>query len=63
VVGARFACPEVEWSLTLSNGSSVLLRHLFGEGWTRVRTTRVTAWVNANHDHLRLWYVFGEKRR
>jgi len=32
---ARFACPEVEWSLTLSNGSSVLLRRLVGEGWTR----------------------------
>jgi enoyl-CoA hydratase/carnithine racemase len=32
---ARFACPEVEWSLTLSNGSSVLLRQLIGEGWTR----------------------------
>lgn len=32
---ARFACPEVEWSLTLSNGSSVLLRELIGEGWTR----------------------------
>ncbi len=32
---ARFACPEVEWSLTLSNGSSVLLRRAIGEGWTR----------------------------
>jgi enoyl-CoA hydratase/carnithine racemase len=32
---ARFACPEVEWSLTLSNGSSLLLRRLIGEGWTR----------------------------
>jgi enoyl-CoA hydratase/carnithine racemase len=32
---ARFACPEVEWSLTLSNGSSVLMRQLVGEGWTR----------------------------
>jgi enoyl-CoA hydratase/carnithine racemase len=32
---ARFACPEVEWSLTLSNGSSVLLRRLIGEGWAR----------------------------
>lgn len=32
---AKFACPEVEWSLTLSNGSSVLLRQLIGEGWTR----------------------------
>jgi enoyl-CoA hydratase/carnithine racemase len=32
---ARFACPEVEWNLTLSSGSSVLLRHLIGEGWTR----------------------------
>jgi enoyl-CoA hydratase len=32
---ARFACPEVEWSLTLSNGSSVLLRRLVGEGWAR----------------------------
>jgi enoyl-CoA hydratase/carnithine racemase len=32
---ARFACPEVEWSLTLSNGSSVLMRQLIGEGWTR----------------------------
>jgi len=32
---ARFACPEVEWSLTLSNGSSVLLRRVVGEGWAR----------------------------
>ena len=32
---ARFACPEVEWSLTLSNGSSVLLRRAIGESWTR----------------------------
>jgi enoyl-CoA hydratase/carnithine racemase len=32
---ARFACPEVQWSLTLSNGSSVLLRRLVGEGWAR----------------------------
>ena len=32
---ARFACPEVAWSLTLSSGSSVLLRQLIGEGWTR----------------------------
>ena len=32
---ARFACPEVKWSLTLSNGSSVLLRRLVGDGWAR----------------------------
>jgi enoyl-CoA hydratase/carnithine racemase len=32
---ARFCCPELEWSLTLSNGSSVLLRRLVGEGWAR----------------------------
>ncbi|HEY4332218.1 MAG TPA: enoyl-CoA hydratase/isomerase family protein [Ilumatobacteraceae bacterium] len=32
---ARFACPEVEWSLTLSNGSSVLLRDVIGDGWAR----------------------------
>lgn len=32
---ARFACPEVNWSLTITNGSSVLLRQLIGEGWTR----------------------------
>ena len=32
---ARFACPEVRWSLTITNGSSVLLRELVGEGWAR----------------------------
>ena len=32
---ARFACPEVEWGLTLTNGSSVLLRRLIGDGWAR----------------------------
>lgn len=32
---ARFACPEVSWGLTLTNGSSVLLRRLIGDGWAR----------------------------
>jgi enoyl-CoA hydratase/carnithine racemase len=32
---ARFACPEVEWGLTLTNGSSLLLRRLVGDGWAR----------------------------
>jgi enoyl-CoA hydratase/carnithine racemase len=32
---ARFACPEVRWSLTITNGSSALLRELVGDGWTR----------------------------
>jgi enoyl-CoA hydratase/carnithine racemase len=32
---ARFACPEVEWSLTLSNGSSVLLRRAVSDSWAR----------------------------
>ena len=32
---ARFACPEVAWSLTLSNGSSVLLRDTIGDSWAR----------------------------
>jgi enoyl-CoA hydratase/carnithine racemase len=31
----RFACPETEWGLTLTNGASVLLRRLVGEGWAR----------------------------
>jgi enoyl-CoA hydratase/carnithine racemase len=32
---ARFACPETKWALTITNGSSVLLRRLVGEGWAR----------------------------
>lgn len=32
---ARFATPEVDWGLTLTNGSSILLRRLVGDGWAR----------------------------
>jgi enoyl-CoA hydratase/carnithine racemase len=32
---ARFACPETKWGLTITNGASVLLRRLVGEGWAR----------------------------
>jgi enoyl-CoA hydratase/carnithine racemase len=32
---ARFACPETRWALTITNGASVLLRRLVGEGWAR----------------------------
>jgi enoyl-CoA hydratase/carnithine racemase len=32
---ARFACPETKWALTITNGSSLLLRRLVGEGWAR----------------------------
>lgn len=32
---AQFATPEVDWGLTLTNGSSVLLRRLIGDGWAR----------------------------
>jgi enoyl-CoA hydratase/carnithine racemase len=35
---ARFACPEVNWGLTITNGASVLLRRLVGDGWTRELT-------------------------
>jgi 2-(1,2-epoxy-1,2-dihydrophenyl)acetyl-CoA isomerase len=32
---ARFACPETKWALTITNGASLLLRRLVGEGWAR----------------------------
>ncbi|MFF0451182.1 enoyl-CoA hydratase/isomerase family protein [Streptomyces sp. NPDC004609] len=32
---ARFACPEAQWGLTVSNASSLLLRQCVGEGWAR----------------------------
>jgi enoyl-CoA hydratase/carnithine racemase len=32
---ARFACPETQWALTITNGASLLLRRLVGEGWAR----------------------------
>ena len=32
---ARFACPETQWGLTITNGASLLLRRLVGEGWAR----------------------------
>src|SRR5687767_9129921 len=32
---ARFACPETKWGLTITNGASLLLRRLVGEGWAR----------------------------
>jgi 2-(1,2-epoxy-1,2-dihydrophenyl)acetyl-CoA isomerase len=32
---ARFACPETRWGLTITNGASLLLRRLVGEGWAR----------------------------
>src|SRR5687767_14368602 len=31
----RFACPETKWALTITNGASLLLRRLVGEGWAR----------------------------
>jgi enoyl-CoA hydratase/carnithine racemase len=35
---AFFSCPEVRWGLVITNGASVLLRDLVGEGWTRELT-------------------------
>lgn len=35
---ARFACPEIGWGLTITNGASVLLRQLVGDGWARELT-------------------------
>jgi len=32
---ARFACPETKWGLTVTNGATLLLRRLVGEGWAR----------------------------
>jgi enoyl-CoA hydratase/carnithine racemase len=32
---ASFSAPEVRWGLTMTNGASVLLRRLVGEGWAR----------------------------
>ena len=32
---ARFACPETKWALTITNGSSLLLRRVVGDGWAR----------------------------
>jgi enoyl-CoA hydratase/carnithine racemase len=32
---ARFACPETKWALTVTNGASLLLRRVVGEGWAR----------------------------
>lgn len=32
---ARFSCPESRWGLTITNGASVLLRELIGDGWAR----------------------------
>ena len=32
---ARFACPETKWALTVTNGASLLLRRLVGDGWAR----------------------------
>jgi enoyl-CoA hydratase/carnithine racemase len=32
---ARFACPEPKWAMTITNGSTVLLPRLVGDGWTR----------------------------
>jgi enoyl-CoA hydratase/carnithine racemase len=32
---ATFACPETKWGLTITNGASLLLRRLVGEGWAR----------------------------
>lgn len=32
---ATFACPETKWALTITNGASLLLRRLVGEGWAR----------------------------
>ncbi len=52
---ARFCCPELEWSLTLSNGSSVLLRRLVGEGWAREML--LLGSVLDAHDALRIGLV------
>src|SRR5436190_1601156 len=35
---ARFACPEPKWAMTITNGSTVLLRRLVGDGWAREMT-------------------------
>ncbi len=35
---AFFSCPEVHWGLVITNGASVLLRNLVGDGWTRELT-------------------------
>lgn len=35
---ARFACPEPAWGLTLTNGASVLLPRLVGDGWAKELT-------------------------
>ena len=35
---ALFGCPEVQWGLTITNGASVLLRRIIGDGWTRQLT-------------------------
>ncbi len=32
---AMIMCPEPKWGLTITNGASVLLRRLVGEGWAR----------------------------
>ena len=32
---ARFACPEPKWAMTITNGATVLLPRLVGDGWTR----------------------------
>jgi enoyl-CoA hydratase len=32
---ARFACPEVRWGLTMTNGCSVLLTRVVGDSWAR----------------------------
>jgi enoyl-CoA hydratase len=35
---ATFSCPEVHWGLTITNGASMLLRDLVGDGWARELT-------------------------
>jgi enoyl-CoA hydratase/carnithine racemase len=32
---ATFNCPELQWGLSVTNGASVLLRNLVGDGWAR----------------------------
>jgi 2-(1,2-epoxy-1,2-dihydrophenyl)acetyl-CoA isomerase len=32
---AHFACPEPKWAMTITNGASVLLPRLVGDGWAR----------------------------
>jgi enoyl-CoA hydratase/carnithine racemase len=32
---ASFNCPELHWGLSVTNGASVLLRNLVGDGWAR----------------------------